>query len=183
MRTTRRGFNRGLVAAAGGALALPVLSSCGRGPGGMSAKLPDEAFSIGGPEQYLNPGVYRTFRESHQVYLHSNGTFLAVLAAVCPHSFCLVKFDDLSGHYVCPCHHSRFDEHGLVQKGSASKTSLERCRVFAGVEEGRTVIVVDPTVRYRFETEGDWSRSGSMFALRELPGDEATKQRTLPWRF
>ena len=53
-------------------------------------------------------------------YRHDDGTLEAV-SAVCTHLACVVKFNAAEKTWDCPCHGSRFDLHGKVINGPATR--------------------------------------------------------------
>lgn len=162
-RLTRRDFTLGGLAAATGTVSLHVLG-CGQEPDPVAAKLPDQPVQAGPVARYLDRGVYEDLL-AHNIWLYSDGNYLVALTAVCPHQYCIVKYDRMTDVYACPCHRSRFAPEGMVKKGSKAQTSLERCRIRAVDVEGEPTVVVDPKLRYRFE-QNQWSMLQSMLRLR-----------------
>lgn len=160
---SRRGFALGGVAGLTG-IALPVFSGgCGGPRDPIAAKLPGEPIVAGPLDQFAAAGVYDTLR-AHNIWLYCDGSFLFALAAVCPHQYCIVKWDQDTAVYVCPCHRSRFGPEGLVRTGSQSSRALERCRIKAVPSENQVMVQVDPTIRYRQE-QHQWSAPQSMVVL------------------
>ena len=155
MPITRRQF----AAAAGSVFALTVLG-CGdeSGPATGSGRrknqkltLPDKPFTVQTPGNYKNPGVYETFRESHGIWLVSDGTQLVALSAVCTHNGCGTAYDPQAQLFVCPCHSSTFTTDGLNQPNGKAKRPLERCRIDfeQNTRDALTQVRVDPTSRFR----------------------------------
>jgi Rieske Fe-S protein len=155
MPITRRQF----AAAASSVIALTVLGCNDETePGGQSGKrkrgklkLPDTPFWVGASDKYRRPDVYQTFRESHGVWLVSDGTQLVALSAVCTHNYCGTGYDPDARLFVCPCHKSTYSTDGVNQPGGKSKRPLERCDIkLQHNPDGAGIQVrIDPTTRFR----------------------------------
>lgn len=66
------------------------------------------------------------------------------LYKVCPHLDCLLNWDDQTGHFVCPCHGSQFDQDGRYLSGPATRNMDSFLAQVVGpddnvVSEGQTV--------------------------------------------
>jgi len=171
MRMTRRQF----ASAVGTTIALTVLGcsddsepSAESGDGGSRRKLtlPDKPFSVGSPDRYRDAGVYQYYRESHGIWLVSNGKQLVALSAVCTHKGCGTRYDSMSRIFKCPCHNSTFTTDGLNQSGSKAERPLERCRISLQSDSGE--LEIDPTKRYRQDVESPisgrgWSSPNSVY--------------------
>ncbi len=174
MRITRRQFTRSL----GAGIALTVLG-CGEESGSSpdtpkrgKLELPDEPFSIGDPEKFREPGVYRNHRESHGIWLVSDGKQLVALSAVCTHNGCGTRYDTMSRIFKCPCHSSTFSIEGLNHTGGKADRPLERCNLSQA--KGTAELIVDPTKRYRQEIDNpisgrNWSSPHSVFIFPPPP--------------
>jgi Rieske Fe-S protein len=167
MPITRRQF----ATAAGSVIALTVLGCTdeggpGSGSGGRKRhklKLASKPFLVGGPDPYRKAGVYQDYRESHGIWLVSDGRQLVALSAVCTHNGCGTRYDPQDRVFACPCHKSIFTTDGLNQSGKA-KRPLERCLIELDSNPGgaATQVRVDPTRRYRRKLDApisgrDWS--------------------------
>ncbi len=159
---TRRAFTGGGLAAMTGSVALTVLG-CKSEADPIGAKLPAKPVRAGPVSRYFKAGVYDDLK-SHNIWLYSDGTHLVALAAVCPHQFCITRFDSMTGQYVCPCHSSRFTIEGLVKKGSKAERSLERCRIDLVAADGQSVVEVTPAQRFR-EDKNQWSTAQSILVM------------------
>lgn len=176
MRITRRQFN----AALGTTIALTVLG-CSDEPeakvesGGRSRnklELPGSSFTIGGPHKYRQAGVYEDFRESHGIWLVSDGSKLVALSAVCTHNGCGTRYDNMSRIFKCPCHNSTFTTDGLNISGGKANRPLERCMISLAGKPGDTSaqLRIDPTKRYRQEIDNpisgrNWSSPNSVYVF------------------
>lgn len=174
MRITRRQFT----SAIGAGLALTVLG-CSDEPEAddgtvdrISRKLtlPDKPFTIGSPGKYRQAGVYQGFRESHGIWLVSNGRQLVALSAVCTHNGCGTRYDTMSRIFKCPCHNSTFTSDGLNQSGGKAKRPLERCMIALDGKPGDAdaQLRVDPAKRYRQDDDNpasgrNWSSPNSIY--------------------
>ncbi|GAB4109590.1 MAG: hypothetical protein Kow00105_18330 [Phycisphaeraceae bacterium] len=161
MRITRRQFNQ----VVGTSIALTVLGcsddvkdGSGRGKRGKLV-LPDHPFTIGSPEKYRKPGVYQDFRQSHGVWIVSDGKQLVVLSAVCTHNRCGTRYDSMSQLFKCPCHESMFTTEGLNISGGKAKRPLERLGIslVASDDDQTRVLQVDPIKRYRQDDDNPLS--------------------------
>jgi cytochrome b6-f complex iron-sulfur subunit len=74
-------------------------------------------FDLGLASNYA-PGSRTVLPDVPAVLLRSDHGFSA-FSLVCPHLGCTVKSQP--DGFVCPCHGSRFDLHGKVKRGPASK--------------------------------------------------------------
>src|SRR5512143_310612 len=72
-------------------------------------------FDIGAASQYA-PGSRTNLPDVPAILLHTASGFKA-LSLVCTHLGCTVKEDD--GGFKCPCHGSRYDSAGNVERGPA----------------------------------------------------------------
>lgn len=176
MRITRRQFTTAL----GGTFALTVLG-CSDGPeaqvqsGAPSRRklmLPDKPFTIGGPQKYRRSGVYQDFRQSHGIWLVSDGGKLVALSAVCTHNGCGTRYDSMSRIFKCPCHSSTFTTDGLNRSGGKARRPLERCMIALQGKPGdaSAELLVDPTKRYRQEIDNpvsgrNWSSPNSVYVF------------------
>ncbi len=161
MTVTRRDFTA--LTLAGVAL---TTTSCDRSPSASTAqrrrirgRLASEPFDAGPPEKYRVPGVYDEHWDAHDVYLVSDGIKLAALSAVCTHLGCSVQFRPGQLAFLCPCHESRFDTRGVLQRGLA-KRSLERL----GLSLQQGVVRVDPTQKFLREKD-QWNDPASFLLL------------------
>jgi nitrite reductase/ring-hydroxylating ferredoxin subunit len=155
MQITRRQFT----AAAGSVFALTVLGcndeaepesqSGGRKRGKL--KLPDSPFWVGAADKYRQADIYQTYRESHGVWLVSDGTQLVALSAVCTHNYCGTGYDPDAQLFVCPCHSSTYTTDGVNQPGGKTKRPLERCKIelLRKPDSAAMQVRVDPTIRFR----------------------------------
>ncbi|MCF8067121.1 MAG: ubiquinol-cytochrome c reductase iron-sulfur subunit [Desulfobacterales bacterium] len=66
----------------------------------------------------LPPGRTKYF-EDDQVYVFSDQDGIFAISAVCTHLGCIVSKDD--NGFVCPCHGSRYNLEGKLEKGPAPK--------------------------------------------------------------
>jgi len=176
MGITRRQFTQAL----GASVALTVLG-CGEDPGdgssGSSPKrgkltLPGKPFSIGSPERYRDPGVYRNHRESSGIWLVSDGKQLVALSAVCTHKGCGTRYDTMSRIFKCPCHNSTFSIEGLNHSGGKAERPLERCNLSMAKDTGE--LIVDPAKRYRQDNDNpisgrNWSSPHSVYLFGPPP--------------
>ncbi len=181
MRITRRQF----ASAVGSTIALTVLG-CSDESGESSAFgvpqrgkliLPDEPFTVGHPDKYRSAGVYRNYRQSHGIWLVSDGNQLAALSAVCTHNGCGTRYDTMSRLFKCPCHSSIFSTEGLNQSGSKAKRPLERCKItlVGRPDEASAQLQVDPIRRYRQEIDNritgrNWSSPHSVYLFQPAEG-------------
>jgi cytochrome b6-f complex iron-sulfur subunit len=84
-----------------------------------------------GPVNDYPPGSVTPISAAPAIVWHSpNG--LVALSAVCPHLGCQVEPSPEG--FECPCHASRFDPTGVLQRGPASQ-SLKRLRLEITIEE------------------------------------------------
>jgi len=74
----------------------------------------DSRFPIGMPEDF--PEGKAVHLSSRRLWIFSDKDGIAAVSTVCPHLGCLVKRED-NGHFVCPCHGSKFDSAGKVLSG------------------------------------------------------------------
>ncbi len=181
MRITRRQFTT----AVGSSIALTVLG-CSEESGGGSASgtpgrnklvLPDEPFTIGHPDKYRLAGVYRNYRQSHGIWLVSDGKQLVALSAVCTHKGCGTRYDTMSRIFKCPCHNSKYSTEGLNQSGGKAPRPLERCKIalIGKLGEASAQLQVDPTRRYRQEIDNpmsgrNWSSPHSVYLFERAEG-------------
>lgn len=146
-------------------------------------RLPRKPFSVGSPEQYREPGVYDDFRDSHGVWIVSDGNNVVALAALCPegdpklprYEGCGTTFDTLSGRFRCSCDGSTFSREGLKPNSSRAEDSMRRCRI----ELVNGQLVVSATRRYS-QVRNQWSSIYSMFLFEEL--DEPPEPVKSAWR-
>lgn len=80
-----------------------------------------------GPSQKKNlgeisrfAGAGRTYVEAAAVFVLRDARGLAAMSATCTHLGCNVRADP-SGGFICPCHGSRYDDHGQVIGGPAPR--------------------------------------------------------------
>lgn len=181
MRITRRQF----ASAVGSSIALTVLGcsddSSDSAASGTARRgklvLPDEPFTVGHPDKYRTAGVYRNYRQSHGIWLVSDGKQLVALSAVCTHNGCGTRYDTTSRVFKCPCHSSIFSTEGLNHSGGKAERPLERCNIsLAGKpEEPSARLQVDPTRRYRQEIDNpisgrNWSSPHSVYIFQQAEG-------------
>lgn len=132
--------------------------------------LADSPFTIGVPHKYRRAGVYEDFRESHGIWLVSDGSRLVALSAVCTHKGCGTRYDSMSRIFKCPCHKSTFTTDGLNISGGKAERPLERCMIALDGKPGdiSAQLRVDPTKRYRQEIDNpvsgrNWSSPNSVY--------------------
>lgn len=181
MGITRRQF----AAALGSTFALTVLGCSDDGgqdgststPGRGKLTLPSEPFTIGTPDKYRDAGVYQDYRESHGLWLVSDGKQLVALSAVCTHNGCGTRYDSMSRIFKCPCHNSTFTIEGLNRSGSKAKRPLERCNITlaSNTDGGPSQLRIDPTKRYRQEDDNplsgrNWSSPNSVYLFPSSDG-------------
>jgi Rieske Fe-S protein len=139
-------------------------------------ELPDDPFLVGDPQQYREPGVYQSHRQSHGIWLVSDGRRLVALSAVCTHKGCGTRYDSMSRVFKCPCDNSTFTTDGLNHSGSTAKRPLERCRIsVVRAEDGTPRLKVDPTTRYRQDLDNpisgrNWSSPHSVYLFEPAEG-------------
>ena len=78
---------------------------------------PPTEFDLGPSEKYP-PGSPTLLPEARAVLLHTSSGFVA-LSTTCPHLGCQVE-PAVDG-FACPCHGSRFDRMGGLQRGPADR--------------------------------------------------------------
>lgn len=119
----RRGFLQLLAAGAG----VAILAGCGTSQEGEKWTRPaavatDDGWQIEDAPQ-LEPGEAFTFEFPDQsmgiVFITQAGE-LRALSAECTHESCTVRWQD-NRELFCPCHGSRFDDHGKVLNGPATE--------------------------------------------------------------
>ncbi|MFP8957509.1 FAD-dependent oxidoreductase [Natrialbaceae archaeon A-CW3] len=71
----------------------------------------------------ISPGEGRVLREGHRpiAAARDDDGELHTLSAVCPHTGCLVDWNDAEYTWDCPCHGSRFDPDGTLLEGPATE--------------------------------------------------------------
>jgi len=120
MRSNRRSFLGRLLAGSLLAGAMSVIGS-------IAAYLfaPDEVRSSLGPDRVkvgkdedlpVGAGKLALFNDEPVWVVRSAQGFVAV-SGLCTHKGCIVKWEDRSGLFLCPCHDGRFDERGNVVSG------------------------------------------------------------------
>ena len=77
--------------------------------------------SAGDDDDLLDPGEGAVVRRrGRPVAVHRDGSGeLHASSAVCPHLWCIVEWNDAERTWDCPCHGSRFDCDGTVERGPA----------------------------------------------------------------
>ena len=76
---------------------------------------PPSRFRIGSPQDY--PPGSTTFLAERRVFIMSGSDGLYVVSSICTHLGCNVR--RTAAGFQCPCHGSRFDDHGRVVQGPA----------------------------------------------------------------
>ena len=71
-----------------------------------------------GTKADLPPGTIKYFKDD-QVYVFSDQDGIFAISAVCTHLGCIVSKDE--NGFVCPCHGSRYNLEGKLEKGPAPK--------------------------------------------------------------
>ena len=94
-------------------------------------------FDIGAASQYA-PGSRTNLPDVPAILLHTASGFKA-LSLVCTHLGCTVEEDD--GGFKCPCHGSRYDSAGNVERGPA-RLPLRQLRIET-TADGRLLIHTD----------------------------------------
>ncbi len=56
-------------------------------------------------------------RINANVYLVQSNNGLIALSPVCTHLGCIVKWSDIKGEFLCPCHGGRYNSEGMVIGG------------------------------------------------------------------
>ena len=80
----------------------------------------ENKFEIGSPDEFPLNSV-TAFRQGHFYLVRSKqGGFIA-LSIKCPHLGCSIIWDDNEKQFVCPCHSSKFDQHGDLLKPPAPR--------------------------------------------------------------
>lgn len=85
---------------------------------------PKTEFALGSASNY--PIGSRTLLRDVPVMLIHNEDGFSALSLVCPHLGCTVE--DGEAGFICPCHGSRFDAQGVLQRGPAQQ-SLRSLRI------------------------------------------------------
>jgi Rieske Fe-S protein len=94
-------------------------------------------FDVGVAEDF-GPNTRTRLEGVPALLIRDEGGFRA-LSLVCTHLGCTVE--DSPGGFACPCHGSRYDGTGEVQRGPASRPLQELRTEITG--EGRLIIHVD----------------------------------------
>ena len=80
---------------------------------------PSAQFKIG-PSQDFPVGTVKVFdQEKVTVFRDHEGMY--AISLVCTHLGCIVTYNDADARFDCPCHGSKFDMAGRVQKAPAPK--------------------------------------------------------------
>ncbi len=112
---TRRDFLRlattGVLSAAG----LVGLGELARFLGFQTADAPKTVFDVGQAAQY--PAGSRTVLPEVPAVLIATTSGFQAMSLVCTHLGCTVEED--GGGFKCPCHGSRYDSKGTVERGPA----------------------------------------------------------------
>lgn len=74
-------------------------------------------FKIGRKQDF--PAGTAKYFDNDQVYVFADGKGIYAISAVCTHLGCVVNKDERG--FACPCHGSRYDTDGKVEKGAAPK--------------------------------------------------------------
>lgn len=147
---------------------VPLIAGCAEEPPPPGVvRLPEKDFSLGPPQRFRQPGVYEGLRQSHGVWIASDGAYLIVLNAGCPHDGAGTYFDDLSVQFRCPRCSARFSDMGLPLAGRPGNLALQRLRLeLRGGERGDPAaeVWVNPRVRYTFEKQ-EWSSRFSVWTF------------------
>jgi len=142
----------GLLAALGGLAALPVAGYWWRSSRERDAA--PSAWADLGPASKVEEGVWRRRtllieapnrwrRDAREevVYVRRSEAGIEALAAICPHSGCLVR--PSGDGFACPCHRSFFDVSGRKVEGPSPRpldrleTRIERGRAFVRLQRFR----------------------------------------------
>lgn len=91
-----------------------------------------------GPASDYPPGSRTLLPEVPALLIHEEAGFSA-LSLICPHLGCTVE--EASGGFACPCHGSRFDAQGGLQRGPADR-ALASLRVEADAD-GQVRVFLD----------------------------------------
>ncbi len=102
-----------------------------------SAPAPKTAFDVGDAAQY--PAGSRTTLPEIPALLIDGAEGFTALSLVCTHLGCTVETAE--NGFRCPCHGSRYDGQGKVQKGPA-RQSLKQLRVEIS-REGHVLVHLD----------------------------------------
>ena len=93
----------------------------------ISVLVPLKAFS---KEKWVSVGMKDDFADGgfkvikkEKLFVFRNGESFSAMSGACTHVGCLVE-RQADGSYLCPCHASKFDEHGHVIEGSKAKKNL-----------------------------------------------------------
>jgi cytochrome b6-f complex iron-sulfur subunit len=76
---------------------------------------PSARFTAGHPDEY--PAGSTTFLEDRRLFIVNGSDGFYSISSVCTHHGCNVK--RTGAGFQCPCHGSRFDDHGRVVQGPA----------------------------------------------------------------
>lgn len=105
---------------------------------------PLRVFKLRKPEDY--PDNALTFVEEQKIYIvKAGGSAIRAVSAVCSHLGCTVNWSEPSGHFLCPCHGSKFDARGKNIAGPAP-LPLQWFQVSLG-RDGRIIVDLDKVVR------------------------------------
>jgi cytochrome b6-f complex iron-sulfur subunit len=85
---------------------------------------PPSQYDLGSAGDYPR-GSRVVFLQIPAVLIHNDDGFMA-LSLICTHLGCTVEHKD--GKYECPCHGSKYDDKGFVERGPSS-TPLKKLRV------------------------------------------------------
>ena len=124
----------------------------------------DKPFRVADLERFHRPGVYDTYRKSHNVWLVSNGRMLVALWANCPSDEAGTVYDPGTAQFRCPRDASRFGSQGLNRGTSRANRPLERCKIepIRGEEDGAVIAIrINPARRYR-QDRNEWSQRYSL---------------------
>ncbi len=121
---TRRDFLRLATTGLLGAAGLVGLGELFRFLAFESAQAPSTVFDVGVAAQY--PAGSRTLLPNVPAVLFATASGFSAMSLVCTHLGCTVEEAD--GGFKCPCHASRYDAQGNVERGPA-RLPLRRLRV------------------------------------------------------
>ncbi len=131
---TRRDFLRMATTGVLGAAGLVGLGELLRFLAFESADAPKTVFDVGDAAQF--PAGSRTVLSDVPAVLFATASGFKAMSLVCTHLGCMVEEAD--GGFKCPCHGSRYDAQGNVERGPA-RLPLRQLRV-EQTAQGRLLI-------------------------------------------